>query len=68
MWKYFEPVAWLVLFVFIASLDVFFYYAQGLGHSWVPLGISSVATLVVGILAGMAIYETFKHRNDKEPW
>lgn len=68
MWKYFEPISLAVWFFAILSVDAVVYYAQGRHHSLIPLFVCGAATIVVGIIAVMAMYETFKHRNDKEPW
>ncbi|HEY1835277.1 MAG TPA: hypothetical protein VGG13_00460 [Candidatus Saccharimonadales bacterium] len=68
MWKYFDPIAGVVFFFVIFSIDAVVYYSQGRHHSLIPLVICGAATVIVGVIAGMAIHEIFKHRNDKESW
>ena len=68
MWKYFEPIAGLVWFFIIFAVDMVVYYSYGGHPSLLPAMICLVATLIVSIIVGMAEYEIFKHRNDKETW
>lgn len=68
MWKYFVPIVWLVWFIFFVGFDAYIYYSFGRHHSIVPFAICIGATVIVGYFACLAIYETFKHRNDKDPW
>jgi hypothetical protein len=68
MWKYFEPIAELIWFFVILAVDVVVYYSYGGHPSIIPDVLCLVATLVVGVIVGMAEYEIYKHRNDKEAW
>jgi hypothetical protein len=68
MWKYFEPIALTIFFFAIFAVDAVLYYAVGRNHSPVPYIVCGIVTLLVGILAMMAEFETFKHRHDKESW
>jgi hypothetical protein len=70
MAKYFEVLVWFFFFVALTllSLELYYNYTPASHHSLVPLCISVALTIVVGIFTGMAFYEVFRHRNDKEPW
>jgi membrane-bound metal-dependent hydrolase YbcI (DUF457 family) len=68
MGKYAEVLAFFFFFLSLTLLDLVMYYSWSHRHSLVPLFISIALTIVVGIITGMAVYEVFKHRNDKESW
>lgn len=42
-------------------------YFEG-GHSMVPLVLGLVLSGLLLILTGAALYQSIKHRHDKEPW
>ena len=68
MAKYFNLISYTVIFIFFILFDLVSYYGYGRNHSLVPFYLGVFVTVIVGIIAIMALYETFKHRNDKEPW
>lgn len=68
MWKYFMPFIMLGGVFVLAAFDAVIYYGQGKHHSIIPLIACGAVTLAASAIAIMATYETFKHRNDKEPW
>jgi len=68
MAKYFNLISYTVIFTFFILFDLVSYYGYGHNHSLVPFYLGVFVTVIVGIIAIMALYETFKHRNDKEPW
>jgi len=68
MAKYTEVLFYFLLFLALTIIDLALYYSWGPKHSLVPLFVSSALTIVVGVVTGLATYEVFKHRNDKEPW
>jgi hypothetical protein len=57
---------WLLLFFILA--DLVLYYNATSGHSKVPFIAALVITVPATIITGLAAYQSFKHRNDKEPW
>lgn len=57
---------WLLLFFILADLVI--YYTTASGHSEVPFIIALIITIPATVVTGLACYESFKHRNDKEPW
>ncbi|GEM_PF-7071948 len=58
----------LIMFLTLAVVDLVVYYGRGEHHSRVPLALTSGLTAVVFVITCQAMYETFKHRNDKEQW
>ena len=48
--------------------DAVIYYKTASGTSKVPLLIALIITLPATAVAGLACYQSFKHRNDKESW
>lgn len=70
MWKtytYLRIIIWFVLELLLILVNVAAYYYWWHGHSFVPLAISGILTLVVFGIVSVAIYETFKHKHDKDP-
>jgi hypothetical protein len=68
MWKYFAPVVELLSFFVILAIDAAAYYSSGRHLSLIPVIVCTAVTLTVGTIAGLAEYEIFKHRHDKETW
>jgi hypothetical protein len=68
MKEYLNVLSYLGLFVFFMLSDLALYYGIGSRHASVPFYIFSALTLIVAVVAGMALFEIHKHRNDKEPW
>jgi hypothetical protein len=68
MAKYFEVITLFGIFICLAVTDLTIYYSYGRTHSLIPFYISLALTIVVGVMTVLALYEVFKHRNDKEPW
>ena len=38
------------------------------GRSWVPMSLGAGLGAAVLVISGLALYESIKHRGDKEPW
>jgi archaellum biogenesis protein FlaJ (TadC family) len=68
MAKYFSLFASFIFFAFFMLADIILYNDNQLHYNLVLLCIFIALTVVAGIFTVMAIYETFKHRNDKESW
>jgi len=68
MAKYFSPLVSFIFFAFFMLADVIIYNDNKSHYNLVILCIFISLTIIAGIFTIMAIYETFKHRNDKEPW
>ncbi|HEY9712905.1 MAG TPA: hypothetical protein V6C72_05520 [Chroococcales cyanobacterium] len=56
----------LLLFFMIADFGI--YYTLGLKHNKAPLVAALIITIPATMLVGLAAYQSFKHRNDKEQW
>jgi NADH:ubiquinone oxidoreductase subunit 3 (subunit A) len=64
----FEAGRWFIYFIFFMLFDLVAYYRWGKHHSFIPLILGAVLSSIVFAITCLAAYESYKHRNDKEPW
>lgn len=68
MRPYLDILAYFAGFLLLSSLDAVLYYTVGRHHSKLPFVLAGVVTLAVGVIAALALYQTYRHRDDEEPW
>jgi|GEM_PF-6642332 hypothetical protein len=59
-------IGYALLEIAIIIIEFFWYYSNG--QTIGPLIVGALLAVVVFIIAALALYESIKHRNDKEPW
>lgn len=61
-----EVIGYAFFALSLIFVEFFLYYSKG--QTIGPLVVGAVLGLVVLVITTMALFESIKHRNDKEPW
>jgi hypothetical protein len=61
-----DVIGYALLEISIIILEFFLYYSRG--QTVGPLIVGGILALVVLVITILALFESIKHRNDKEPW
>jgi membrane protein YdbS with pleckstrin-like domain len=61
-----DVIGYALLEISVIILEFFLYYSRG--QTVGPLIVGGILALIVLVITIMALFESIKHRNDKEPW
>lgn len=61
-----QVLGYAILEISVIIIEFFLYYSRG--QTIAPLIVGGVLALVVLAITATALYESIKHRDDKEPW
>jgi membrane protein YdbS with pleckstrin-like domain len=61
-----DVIGYALLEISIIILEFFLYYSRG--QTVGPLIVGGILALVVLVITILALFESIKHRNDKELW
>jgi len=61
-----EVIGYAFFALSLIFIEFFLYYSKG--QTIGPLVVGGILGLVILAITVMALFESIKHRNDKEPW